>query len=460
LAFPLPQKNIAPWTPPIYPRKLQPETGVGLNVAEYSNMRNCAARLGGLWLFPAILVCSSFPSFRACAQGFSTGGNATRGIPTTQELGTGVFAAVPFKIALDLRGGYDDNVTTFNVEKQGSGYTTGSIKLDYDFGSPRTRFTLEGSAGATYFWDRVQNVGVDNNDYDITTSLRVSLLHKASPRLTLTIAAYLSYQTEPDFTLTQGLNRRVGNFFITSDRFGVSYHWTPRFSTSTSYSLNALIYDDSAVGQFEDRFENTFGNEFRYLILPTTSLIAGYRFQVSSYVHESRRDSISQYFLGGVEHEFNPRLRGSVHAGAQFRDYEEGNSRTSPYFEGSLTYAFGKQTSIGWVSRYSIEDGDVATRQGRETFRTGLHGNYDFTPRIRGSIGANYQHHDYQSFNAPGAVQSGSAENLFDLELSLHYSVTRYFGLQAGYNYTEVSSDIPLREYSRNRYWAGVHVTF
>jgi hypothetical protein len=423
-------------------------------------MRNCAARLGGLWLFPAILVCSSFPSFRACAQGFSTGGNATRGIPTTQELGTGVFAAAPFKIALDLRGGYDDNVTSFNVEKLGSGYTTGSIILDYDFGSPRTRFTLEGSAGATYFWDRVQNVGANNNDYDITSYLRVSLLHKASTRLTLTIAAYLSYQTEPDFTLTQGLNRRVSNFFITSDKFGVSYSWTPRFSTRTSYNLNALIYDDSAVGQFEDRFENTFGNEFRFLLLPSTTLVTEYRIQISSYVHESIRDSVSQYFLAGVEHEFNPRFRGNFRAGVQFRDYENGNNRTSPYFEGSLTYAFGKQTSIVWTSRYSIEDADIASQQGRETFRTGLHGNYDFTPRIRGSLSANYSHDDYQSFNSPGAVQTGFTEDLFDMGLSLRYSVTRYLGVEAGYNYTDLSSDQPLREYSRNRYWAGLNFTF
>jgi hypothetical protein len=274
------------------------------------------------------------------------------------------------------------------------------------------------------------------------------------------MAVYLAYQTEPDFTLTQGVNRRVGNYFITSDRFGVSYSWTPRFSTRTSYNLNALHYDDSAIGQFDDRFENTFGNEFRFLLLPPTTLVTEYRIQISSYVHESIRDSVSQYFLGGAEHEFNPRFRGSFRAGVQFRDNEQGNNRTSPYFEGSLSYVFGKQTSIVWTNRYSIEDADVATQQGRETFRTGLQGNYDFTPRIRGSLSANYNHDDNQSFNSPGAVQTGFTEDLFDMGLSLRYSVTRYFGVQVGYNYTDLSSDQLLREYSRNRYWAGLNVTF
>jgi hypothetical protein len=417
-------------------------------------MRIYAARLGPFLLFSAILVCFAFLPLRVCGQG----GSGSK-IPT-EQMGTGLFAPVPFKLTLDVRGGYDDNVTTFQPDKQGTGYTSGSIKADYEFGSPRTRFSLETIVGATYFWDHVGNVGGDNNDYDITTNLRISLLHKASARLTLTMAVYLAYQTEPDFTLTQGVNHRVGNYFITSDRFGASYSWTPRFSTRTSYNLNALHYDDSAVGQFSDRFENTFGNEFRFLLLPPTTLVAEYRIQISSYVHESIRDSVSQYFLAGVDHEFNPRFRGTFRAGVQFRDYEEGNSRTSPYFEGSLSYAFGKQTSIIWTSRYSIEDADVATQQGRETYRTGLHGAYDFTPRIRGLLGINYNHDDYQSFNSSGAVNTGFTEDLFDIGLSFRYSVTRYFGVEVGYNYTDLSSDQLFREYSRNRYWAGLNVTF
>jgi hypothetical protein len=422
-------------------------------------MRIYAARLGPFLLSSAILVCFAFLSPRVYGEDLSTSTGGSKPIPT-EQLGTGLFAPVPFKITLDVRGGYDDNVTTFQADKQGTGYTSGSVKLDYDFGSPRTRFTLEAIAGATYFWDKVQNVGVGNEDYDISTTLRVSLVHKASARLTLNIAAYLAYQTEPDFTQTQGLNRRVGNYLTTSDRLGASYFWTPRFSTSTTYNLNALNYDDNAVGQFEDRFENTFGNEFRFLIVPTTTLVGEYRIQISSYVHQSIRDSISQFFLGGVDHDFNPRFRGSFRAGVQFRDYEEGDSRTSPYFEGSLIYVFGKQTSIEWTNRYSIEDADVASHRGRETYRTGLRGNYDFTQRIRGSLSANYSHDDYQSFNSPGAVQPGFIEDTFDMGLSLRYSVTRYFGVEAGYNYTDVSSDIVLREYSRNRYWAGLNVTF
>jgi hypothetical protein len=422
-------------------------------------MRNYAARFELFLIVTAILACFFSSSVRAPGQEVSTGSAGSKPVPT-EKLGTGLYSTLPFKVTFSLRGGYDDNVTTFNVVKQGSGYTTGTVALTYDFGSPRTHLSLEAGAGLTYFWEHIQNVGIDNNDYDINTHLRLSLTHKATARLTLSIHDYLTYQTEPDFTLMQGLNRRVGNFFHGQNHFGASYLWTPRFSTVTSYNLTALIYDDSAVGQFEDRFENTFGNEFRYLIWPKTTVVGEYRFQFTSYVHETSRDSTSQFYLAGFEHSFDPRVSSSFRGGVQFREYELGGGRTSPYFEGSLTYVVGKQTRIAWTNRYSIEEADTAANRGRETFRTGLNAKHDFTPRISGSIGAYYEHHDYQGFTFPGATDSGSTEESIDMALSLRYAVTRYFGVEAGYNYTDVSSDIPFRDYSRNRYWAGLNVTF
>lgn len=287
--------------------------------------------------------------------------------------------------------------------------------------------------------------------------MRFSLAHKATARLTLTLLGYLSYQTEPDFTLDQGINRRTGNFFVTNDKFTATYLWTPRFSTATSYSLSALNYEDNAIGQFENRFENSFGNQFRYLILPSTSAVVEYRFQVTSYVDNPSRDSTTQFILAGLEHTFDPRLSGSLRAGAQFRDFDQGGSRSSPYFEGSLHYTLGKQTNVLWTNRYGIEEPEDAGSQSRETFRTGLTASHSFTPRIRGSLTGNYQHSTYQSNAAGPGI---GTEDIFDLGLSLRYSITRYLGVQAGYNYTDVSSDIVFREYSRNRYWAGLNVTF
>ena len=44
--------------------------------------------------------------------------------------------------------------------------------------------------------------------------------------------------------------------------------------------------------------------------------------------------------------------------------------------------------------------------------------------------------------------------------LQLHYAITPLIGVQAGYHYTDINSDLLAREYSRNRVSAGVSLTF
>jgi hypothetical protein len=125
---------------------------------------------------------------------------------------------------------------------------------------------MEASGGLTYYYNR--SIG---QEYDINSGLTLTVSHQATPRLGLAAAAYLTYQSEPDFNTGIGINRRSGNYFYTNDKFSMAYQWTPRFSTATSYTLGVINYENSAISAYEDRFEHTFGNEFRYLLLPTTT---------------------------------------------------------------------------------------------------------------------------------------------------------------------------------------------
>ncbi len=424
-----------------------------------NNMRKFNGHRG--WsVYAAASICLVSQFAFAGGEPFVASTSESKNVPT-EELGTGIYSRFPFHVSVSVRGGYDDNVNTSKIDRQESWFTNAGIALTYDFGSPRTQLSLQTGAGATYYWDQGRGVSASNQDYDVNAYLSLSLLHKASPRLSLAATVYASYQTEPDFTLALGLTRRSGNYFYTQDKFTVSYLWTPRFSTATSYTFGAIHYDDSGVGFFEDRFENTFGNEFKFLIWPTTSLVAEYRFQLVNYDHDIMRDSTTHFALGGVDHNFSPRFNASFRAGAEFRSYEQGqDDRSSPYFEGTLNYALGKDTSVSWTTRYAIEEPDVLLNPSRTTFRTGVRLKHNFTPRITGSLGAYYVHDDYDSMINNSVVSSAFTEEAFDIALSVRYAVTRYFGIEAGYNHTEVWSDIDLRGYSRNRYWAGLNVIF
>ena len=338
------------------PKKTLPETGRSSNIIPYIprdkamrsvprlSMRKFIAPRGALLILGSSLVLA-YPGFLRAQVAVSAkpsltfaavSATETRESVPPEDLGTGIFSPFPFKISFNIRGGYDDNITTSKIFKQGSPFTNAGVTLNYDFGDARTQLALEAGAAFTYYWDNIRVPGVTLNDYDINSYIRLSATHKATPRLTLSMVDYLTYQTEPDFSIAQGTNRRGGNYFFTQDKFTANYLWAPRFATATSYTLGALRYDASSVGFFEDRWENTFGNEFRFLLAPTSALVAEYRFQVVTYEHLNR-DSNNHFILVGFDHNFDPRLMVSLRGGAQIREYDQGGSRTGPYVESTLT---------------------------------------------------------------------------------------------------------------------------
>jgi hypothetical protein len=404
----------------------------------------------------------------------ATGGTtATAGGPTVEAApsGAGVFSRSPVEILATISGGYDNNVNTiFSSQKQGSGYTNGNLTLDYAFGDPRLQLNLNAGAGATYYY---QHVG--GQDYDIDLKGAIGITYKSSPRLTLGSSLLAEYLTEPSFDYAGGLNSRNGNYFYTADNFFVAYAWTARLSTKTSYTLEAFKYDNNTIGLFSDRVSHTFGNEFRLQVVPTTALIVEYRYGVVSYEHEGdiigstlvlfpvlrivpiplELDSTTHYVLGGIDHTFNPRLIGSIRGGAEFRSYDNGGKQTGPYFEGTLTYALGRRTSLSWNNRYGLEEPDVPTAQSRTTFRTGLQTKFDLTSRIASTIDLYYVHDEFHPLTAGPITSMAFSENTFDGGISLRYKINPLFGVQVGYHYTDVNSGMASREYSRNRVFGG-----
>jgi hypothetical protein len=360
--------------------------------------------------------------------------------------GTGLFSKSPVQLSLSVLEGYDDNVNTAPSNAQSSSYTSGNATLEYDFGTPRLQFGLAAAAGGTYY-----NQHLANQNYDIDLHGSSVLQYKASPRLTLGAEVLLAYLTEPSFNFGVGLDTRSGNYFYTSDKFSVTYAWTRRFSTLTRYTVSFINYDSQTIGVFQDRVENTFGNEFRFLLVPTTTLVAEYRFGIVDY-KDAPLNSKTHFILAGFDHTFNPRLLATVRGGAEFRSYDQDGNRNGPYFEGNLTYALGRRTSLSWTNRYGIEEPDVTNTQSRTVFRTGLEGKMSLAPRLSTTAGIYYVHSDYH--------QPSAKEDDVDFALGFRYSITHYIGVQVGYHYTDVNANVAGRDYDRNRAFGGLNVTF
>jgi hypothetical protein len=384
------------------------------------------------------------------ATGPATGATAAEGNPS----GAGVFSPTPLQIYASVSEGYDDNVNTVSSNKQSSAFTSGNVILDYTFGDPRLQLVLNGGAGGTYYYQHLSS-----QDYDIDLRGALGVTYKASPRLTLGSTILATYATEPSFQYAGGLNSRQGNYLYTTDKAFIAYAWARRFSTKTSYSFDAYNYDNNTVGAFSNRVANVFGNEFRFQLAPTTNLVAEYRYGIVSY-ENSTLDSTTHYALGGIDHIFNPRLSATLRGGAEFRSYDNDGTRNGPYAESGVTYALGRRTSVSWTTRYGIEEPDLPNAQSRTTFRTGLQTKFSMTSRIGAGLDVYYAHDDYNLFNMGQVVTSAFSDDSFDADVSLRYGITRLLGVQAGYHFTNVTSDAALREYSRNRFSAGLNLTF
>ena len=103
---------------------------------------------------------------------------------------------------------------------------------------------------------------------------------------------------------------------------------------------------------------------------------------------------------------------------------------------------------------------DIVGSAERTTFRTGINGRYNWTARISSTIAAIYEHDDYGTNSNPVIAGPSFSEDTINLALSARYAVTRYFGIQGSYNFTDVISNQALRGYTRNRISAGIDFTF
>jgi hypothetical protein len=371
-----------------------------------------------------------------------------------------------------LNGGYDDNV---NLTPTGSPswYANPTANFRYQFGSARLAMDLLAGGGINYYFDHP-----GGRDYDPIVYLEFSLAYKVTPRLTLTLSSSSAYESQPELGTALSSINRLGNYFRTENQLSARYQLSHRLSSVTGYSLSALEYENPAASG-HDRLEQAFSQQLRYLWLPTTTVSGLYRISLNE-AQGAQGESTTQSLIAGLEQSFSPRFKAGLRSGVQFRSGSGGG--TSPYVETSLQYELESQaravsrqsadsTYIIWTNRYSIEESDVQQGAGRETFRTNLKLNYAITARISASLALIYSHGDNGTSNqiSSGSLGGSSTETTFDITPSIRYAITQRCAVNAGYRYTKVDRGSgantldPLQSvtsYTRNRYFAGITISF
>jgi len=352
--------------------------------------------------------------------------------------------AIPIQITAGVDMGYDDNAT-LTPSGEGSLFAGENIVLTYNRPGEATQFSVLGIGR----FDQYFNVSRNDVDGNVT----MSLTHNFSKRLSFYASIFAAYQTAPNFRSNVGPENVVSDHFYTNDIFSLTYHWFPRFSMITSYTFNRVKYAQASIGNFQDRVDNTLGEQFLFSLTSRTNLVGEYRFETINY-DTAPIDSTTDFILAGVNHNLTEHLTVHVRGGESFRSLENDGNTASPYFEGSLDYTSSNH-SLSWTSSYGFEAPTAAGATTTKTWRTGLNLIYGLTSRINSTAGV-YYHHDENT----GGTGSTGTQDSFDLTLGLRYTINKHFTLHLDYNHTTLGSLGSTPGYSRNSYLGGLTYTY
>lgn len=360
-------------------------------------------------------------------------------------------SAPRLRFVVGVQEGYNDNVlTTTDSAKTRSAFTTAQGTIFADLGNSRTVFTVGVGGGVTYYYSR------PGTKDDRLAHLSVDIVHKVNDRLTLTFNSYNTYQVQPQFDLQVQQNRVNGQYYYTSQSLSASYSWTKRFSTVTSYQVTGIFYEDQNVKRTNDYVQQTFGNQFRYLLYPTTSLVAEYRFGIVSYLYSNGLNSTSNYALLGFDHSFSSKFNITVRGGGVIQDQKTGGTSTSPYAEITTNYQYQRRSSLQGYLNYGFQYSNLALAQTNKALRLGITVNQALTAKLMANIGFFYEHDDYSS--APGTTSFH--EDTLNGVIGLSYPVTPRLSLQANYTHTSLLSDVSAAEYKQNVFTLGANYSF
>ena len=283
----------------------------------------------------------------------------------------------PMTYSVGVGAGYDDlsyksngfnNISSFFIQE--------SVSAMYSDNDKISPWNLALDLGSLQYLDH--NPGVKDTTYTDRVTFNIS--HSFSPRLKVTDNFYFTYEAEPNFGLGASTARRNGQYFYGYNNFAVTYAWSERFSTTSSYTIDGINYQEKSIGNLEDRISHLFAQQFSWALNHTTKLVGEYRFRDTLYKRSSS-DYMSHYALAGIDKAWSERTSGSFRAGAEFYS-NDATSKTAPYIEASLNYAVSKKTTATVYSSIGYDGSELGNADARYSYRIGASAAHHLTERL------------------------------------------------------------------------------
>lgn len=332
-------------------------------------------------------------------------------------------------------------------ERNASVVTRADLRVDAQWTTGRSAFTLDGRVGSEYYWNR----DVDPLEYN--GSLGATYVRRLGPKMQFTGNLSLSYQSQPDYSQVNLVETpgSSGSYFAGNLKLDLSYRWAPRFSTVTSLTGNSILYEGNRTTS--NYWEIGLGNELRWMQSAKTTWVGEVRYSELSYLEGTQEVIDTAFLLLGADLTLTRRIRATIRLGESLRSYESGGTASTPYGEISLVYQPTRRDQLVASFRYGFEQSASPTDES-VVGRVSAGYTHTFSPRLVGSLNVNYVN------TSTTSIGGESTNDVFDGSLVFNYMITRRFSMNARYSYTLSKTSAGSNDYDRNRFFLTAEYEF
>ncbi|HEY1848175.1 MAG TPA: outer membrane beta-barrel protein [Opitutaceae bacterium] len=284
------------------------------------------------------------------------------------------------------------------------------------------------------------------------------LAHKFSATSNFDVSDSYSYNQNPEAILN-GVAANTDQT-LQSNEFDGRFTFAPTEKLGMVLKARSVYYDytNAALGDELNRYENLYGLEFDYGLLPTLKAAGEYRHQDVDYITDpGTNNKHSDFFMAGFDYSAGPKLTASFRAGAEYRQREGLSSETSPYAELTLKYDYAKGSFVSAGYTYSFEEtSDPIHFSDERVNRMFVNVQHAVSALVVASASI-----DYEPATLDGRPpQPDISEDSTHAGVALSYLPTKNWTVSASYDYDLVDSDISSRGLNRSRYGVSATVVF
>jgi hypothetical protein len=373
-----------------------------------------------------------------------------------------IYAPIPEQeqgkdLTLSAEAGYSYNTNIFGASSDpiASSVYEFSPKIAFNSSvSEDTFFSADFHPTLDYFENRPGQRTV----YSQSMDARVA--HSFSQTNVLDVTDSYSYNQNPE-SILNGTPVNTDQT-LQSNEFDGRYSFAPTEKLGLVLKARSAYYDytDAVLGGELNRFENLYGLEFDYTLLPDLKMAGEYRHQDIDYSTDGGdKDKHTDFLMAGFDYNVGPRLSASVRLGAEYRHRDGLGDETSPYAEASIKYDYAKGSFVSAGYTYSFEEtSNPLLFSDERTNRMFVNVQHAFTPLIVGSASFDYEPATLDGLASQG--QSDIDEDSTHAGVAVSYLPTKNWTVTASYDYDFVDSGISNRGLNRSRYGVSATVVY